>query len=220
MPAPTEATPHSNLEEAMRVVEARLRVALPATVVSYDHDSQRATIQLVTVFQRKVQGQIVKDGHPIIPGVPVGFMGSDGGGYSDTWPLEVGDVGVAHFCDRSIAEWLSTGAAKTDPQDPRTHDINDAVFYPGYRPFSGPVGALGLNASARVIRAPALQLGDSTATDYVALASLVSTELARIWTVLTTWGVVAGDGGAALKAAALAAVGGVSSVASARVRSL
>ena len=218
MTAPTEATPTSNLLEAGRAAVAGVNVCLPATVVSYDHDSQRAVVQVVPAFLRRLAGAVVVDGHPIVPGVPVVFMGASD--YSDTWPLSVGDPGLLLFCDRSIDEWLSTGAAKTEPQDRRRHDINDGVFIPGHRPFADPVPASGLNASARVIRAPALQLGDSTATDYVALASLVSTELARIWTLLTTWTVAPNDGGLALQTAALAAVGGVSSVASARVRSL
>jgi len=199
MPDPSEATPHSNLMESARAAVAGVNVCLPATVVSYDHDEQRAVVQIVPAFLRKLAGAVVVDGHPAISNVPVVFFGGGGGDYSDTWPLEVGDPGLVVFCDRSIDEWLSTGAAKTEPQDRRRHDVNDAMFIPGHRPFADPVGPLGRDASARVIRAPMLLLGSSSASAFVALASLVDSQLSALSTALSTWVPVANDGGAALK---------------------
>jgi hypothetical protein len=47
-----------------------------------------------------------------------------------------------------------------------------------------------------------VHLGERDAADFVALASKVDDEIARIWDVLTTWTVAPQDGGAALQAAA------------------
>lgn len=48
-----------------------------------------------------------------------------------------------------------------------------------------------------------LHLGERDASDFVALASKVDDEIARIWDLLTTWTVAAQDGGAALQTAAI-----------------
>ena len=63
-----------------------------------------------------------------------------------------------------------------------------------------------------------LHLAERDAADFVALASKVDTEIARLWTVLTTWTVVAQDGGAALQTAAIAAEEAVQPVGSAVVK--
>lgn len=60
-----------------------------------------------------------------------------------------------------------------------------------------------------------VQLASGTAP--MPRADRVDTELQRIWQVLTTWTVVAQDGGAALQAAAIAASAGVASTASDKV---
>jgi hypothetical protein len=49
-----------------------------------------------------------------------------------------------------------------------------------------------------------VHLGERDAGDFVALASKVDDEIARIWDLLTTWTVAPQDGGAALQAAAIA----------------
>lgn len=59
-----------------------------------------------------------------------------------------------------------------------------------------------------------VHLGERDADDFVALASKVDAEIARIWDVLTTWTVAPQDGGAALQTAALTASEGVLPVAS------
>lgn len=187
MPAATDKpSPADLLSRASAAAVAGVNVQLPATIVSYDADEQRATIQLVPSFRRTVRGSVTLYRPPPIPNVPVAFMGGGGGDYSDTWPLQAGDMGLAMFCDRSIDEWLSTGASGTEPQSDRRHDITDAVFLPAARPFADPVPAAGLDASARVIRAPLLKLGSSAASDFVALASLVQQEIQALWTALQT----------------------------------
>lgn len=175
MADPSQPSANSNLSEAARGAVAGVNVSLPATVVSYDHATQTATIQIVPCFRKKEGGVVVCYRPPTIHAVPVLFPGA--GDYSDTWPLAAGDTGIALFCDRSLDEWKATGAASTEPQDQRRHNITDAMFIPGGRPIADPVPSAGIDAAARVIRAPMLLLGSSAASDFVALASLVLDEL-------------------------------------------
>jgi hypothetical protein len=219
MAAASQPSPVDNAQEAARSATASVNVALPGSIVSYDRTTQTATVRIAPCRRRRDPAQggaVVCYRPPDLPGVPVAFMG--GGDYSDTWPLAEGDTGLIIFCDRSIVEWKATGASETEPQDPRRHDVSDAIFIPGLRPTVDPVPSAGIHATARVIRAGLLKLGSSAASDKVALNSLVRSEINRIWTVLTTWTVSPGDGGAALKAAALLAVGaGAGSVGAAKV---
>jgi hypothetical protein len=55
---------------------------------------------------------------------------------ADWWikpPVAVGDTGIALFCERSLDIWQVSGG-NVDPEDPRHHDLSDAVFIPGLRP--------------------------------------------------------------------------------------
>lgn len=199
----------SNARDLVRLAAASVHVAYPGTVVSYDSAAQRAVIRIAPSFRRADPngGPPVLYRAPDIPGVPVAFPGG-GPDYSDTWPLAAGSSGLVVITSRSMDEWLSAGGTTSEPQDPRRHDLTDAVFLPGLRSFAAAevVPAAGLHASARVIRAPLVLLGDNTATDFVALASLVETQLTALKTAITAAPVIAGDGGASFKAALIAAL--------------
>lgn len=186
MPGPTsDPNLSDNLRAAAQAAVACVNVAAPATVVSYDRVSQSATVKIVPSFKRRNpsnDGAIESYRVPPIANVPVAFPGS--GAVSMTWPLSAGDTGLIVFADRSIDEWTSTGSSETTPQDTRRHNVSDAIFIPGLRSFADPIPASGHDAAASVWRAAEIRLGSSTASDFVALASLVSAELAAIWTVL------------------------------------
>lgn len=202
MPGPTSSPDTtSNVREAARAAVAGVNVALPATVVAYDEATQLATVKLVPCFRRRDPSQggaVVCYDPPDLPGVPVAFPGA--GDWSITWPLAAGDAGLVVFADRSLSEWKATGADRTEPQDPRRHDLTDAVFVPGLRSPADALPAAAVDASALVIRGATIKLGSSAAADAVALASKVDTQLQAIKNMLDTWVVIPNDGGAALKA--------------------
>lgn len=178
MADPTRPTQTSNLKEAARAQVAEVAVQLPAVVKSYDRTTQTATIGIVPCFRRKVADNKNEPEcytPPDIANVPVMFPGS--GGVSMLWDLEVGSFGLAMFCDRAIDEWKSTGAARTEPQDPRRHDITDAVFMPEITAFSAPRPAAAYAADAVVLRGDDIRLGSSTASDPVALEPPVTTNM-------------------------------------------
>lgn len=219
MTAPTsQPDAHSNTREAARAATAVVNVCLPATVVSYDHTTQVATVKVVPKFRRKDPGkgnQAVAYDPPDLPGVPVAFPG--GGDYSITWPLQPGDTGRIVVCDRSLDEWKATGAARTEPQDQRRHNLSDAIFVPDLRSPKAPREGDALQPDGMVVRAttkvvvdcPDVRLGSNSATKGVALGPDVHTQLLAIKSLLDNWVPSAGDGGAALKTAwtALSATG-------------
>lgn len=68
---------------------------------------------------------------PVIPNCPINHpRGAD---YFIKLPVAVGDTGRASFQERSMDAWIVNGGY-VDPDDPRTHDLTDAVFIPGLYP--------------------------------------------------------------------------------------
>ena len=187
MSAPTEPEHTSNLQEAARAAVAGVMVGLPATVLSYDSVTQTASVRVVPCFRRRDPsngGLPVCYRPPDLHNLPVGFPGGDAWGM--TWPLTAGDTGRVVVLDRSIDEWKASGAATTEPQDPRRHDLTDAVFAPDIAPPGAPRASDSVDASAMVIRGAEIKMGSASASDFVALSSLVESEIAALWTAMNT----------------------------------
>ena len=112
---------HRIVNETLR----RLRVSMPAKVVSYDPGRSMVQVEII-------QPELMPDGsvedQPVISEVPVQFLRS--GGAKITTPIKAGDTGLLFFCDRDIGQWVSSGNEGA-PQSKRTHNISDAVFVPG-----------------------------------------------------------------------------------------
>jgi len=122
------------IQEAIRAALLDLHVALPARVDKYDKDKQKANIQPLLYKKYKSDGLKIK--MPIIPGVPVQHPSANGGKAFIHLPIKKGDLGTAIFCDRSIDKYLAGDGGIVDPDDPRHHDLSDAIFIPGVLPFS------------------------------------------------------------------------------------
>ena len=121
------------INELARLQQAKMFVGAIGRVLAYDVATQKVRVQLVVRGSTK-GGESVR--FPPVSNVPVVFP--SGGGYSMTWPLIAGDTGWVAFGDRSIDEWLSTGAEDVTPSSKRRFAITDAVFFPGLRPYSAP----------------------------------------------------------------------------------
>lgn len=208
MPAPqTAKTPIDNLREASRAAVARVNVALPVSVLSYDSTTQKVTVRIAQSFYRKnADGDVEAYRPPDIPGVPVAFPGA--GDFSITWPLAAGDTGIIVVADRSMDEWKVNGRTTVEQQDKRRHNLLDAVFIPGLRSYADAVPAAGVDGSAMVIRGAEIKLGSSAATSFVALATLVDAQFSALSSALSSWTPVPTDGGAALKTILTALIGG------------
>ncbi len=220
-PLPDQPSQTSVMEEIARSFKAETNVANPAHVTSYDEATQTVGLQLVQAHAyRDGKAAIARERPPALLNVPVVFPG--GADYGMTWPVAVDDPVKALVMDRSISEWVSTGGMATEPQDFRRHDLSDAVAIPGGFSPASPLPDACYDPSALVIYGPQIKLGDSSASAYIALASLVDARFAALAAVFDAWVTVPMDGGAALKAAltALTGSGWPQSVASARVKSL
>ena len=121
-------------------VTARLystHVMLPGKVISYDSDTQSASVQIMTKYISEITGAFDNTDDLIINKVPVVFPGSaDDCGM--TFPISAGTLGVLNFADWSLAQWAFGNGS--DPADigttNRCHELRDATFIPGLRPFS------------------------------------------------------------------------------------
>ena len=114
-----------------------IRVALPASVQSYDPTTQRADVQplIQDGYYDSTNTRIVER-LPVITDVPIVFPGS--GGFRVTFPVAAGDVVLLVFSSSSLDRWLASSGAEVDPVDDRRHHISDAIAIPGLR--AAPLG--------------------------------------------------------------------------------
>lgn len=167
------------LAQWRRSIELDLRVAAPATVVTYDPTTQRAQVVLGLLPVAVIEGEEVPLGAIVIPSARVQWPGGSLG-YMTT-PLVPGDTGKVTFTDRCLTHWLLQGGS-VDPINGRTHDLADAIFEPGLRPDAGVI-APATDLTATVLEGPLVRLGvgatagvvvDGTAGLAAALTSAVS----------------------------------------------
>jgi hypothetical protein len=196
-PAVAELT--ALLEQRERNLQLGLRVAMPANVIAYDPIQQRASVQLGLLPVKYIGGDEVVQAPVLIPGVPVAWPGGSLG-YVTT-PLLPNDSGVVVFFDRAVAQWLLQGIP-TDPVNGRTHNLGDAVFFPGARNTTNPI-VPPTSLVATVVEGPQVQLGVG-ATQHVVLGEALH---AYLIAMVTAAGTAALDGGATFKAALLAYLG-------------
>jgi hypothetical protein len=68
---------------------------------------------------------------PVIPNVPVCYLGS--GGMQVRGPIEVGECGLIVFCDRDIDDWIQDGGPAEPIMRHARHALINAIFIPGLR---------------------------------------------------------------------------------------
>jgi microcystin-dependent protein len=113
-----------------------------ATVNSFNAINQTVnlTINYIRVFKNANPNlpEAAADGqtsnvylpYPVLIQCPVFIL--QGGGSYLTFPIKAGDTGVVLFNDREISTWMQTGQI-TYPQNPRTHDLSDGIYFGGIR---------------------------------------------------------------------------------------
>lgn len=119
-----------------------VHTAIPARVEAYDPATQK--VDAKPLVQRRVlgaNGAEAVEPIPIVASVPVAFP--RGGGFFLSFPLQVGDLVLLVFTERSLDKWLDGRGEEVDPVDLRTHDLSDAVAIPGVYPFRSAVADAG-----------------------------------------------------------------------------
>jgi hypothetical protein len=195
-----------------------IRVAVPATIVSYNPATQRAnvTVGFLAVEDTDLPIEIA-DPPIVIPNVKVRTVHTATS--YDHHPIAAGDTGHLLFFDRALDEWYRKppAAVAVDPGDARAHTLSDPVFELGLSPDSGDVTPI--DPAAREIDAPSIKLG-SGAVDFIALAAKVLIELQAIqtWALAHTHVYNPGPGGPVPTATALPALTAPGSVAATKAR--
>lgn len=113
-----------------------IHTALPAQIVKYDYQKQKAQVQ--PLLSKRYTGNLIDENTniqqlPLINNVPVIFPRA--GGASLNFPVDEGDTCLLVFMERSIDTWKSTGGIVA-PTDPRKFDLSDAVAIMGLFPFT------------------------------------------------------------------------------------
>lgn len=120
------------LSQAIRNRLSELHVAMPAQIISYDHNTQLATVQ--PLISRKYADDRVEPYAPL-NNVPIIFPRS--GGASLTMPVKAGNPLLLVFSERSLDTWKKLGGVQVQ-DDKRMHSLTDAVGFMGISPETLP----------------------------------------------------------------------------------
>lgn len=132
-------TADSDDAEALRALIARVllnaHTSMPCILKKFTAGANAiyCTIQVATMQRETIGGRVEDIPMVELENVPMVLPYAQSLGLSVTLPLQVGDEGMVHFCERSIDGWQQAGGVNpiTEPLKPRVHDITDAVFVPG-----------------------------------------------------------------------------------------
>jgi hypothetical protein len=170
-----------------------VHTALPGRVQKYNQSRQ--SVDVVLQVHRQIptaDGSYVAQAYAVVPDVPVCFPSA--GGMIFTMPVQKDDYCLVIFSEASIAAWRQRGEPG-DPGDPARHHLSGAVAMMGMRPIAKTIQALdGTNLVIGKEGTPAAQIEITSsevhlgagATEALALASKVATELTKITTAFNS----------------------------------
>ena len=120
----------STLEEAIQLaiwgeISGKLHTAIPAKVSKYDSSGPSVEVQPVV---KRVYYDGTELSLPVIVSVPVIFPRTNR--FHLSFPIEIEDMVLLIFSERSIAEFLQTNKEST-PQNTRKFSLTDAIAIPG-----------------------------------------------------------------------------------------
>lgn len=108
-----------------------LHTALPARIVKYEAEQQKASVQ--PLIKKQYQDGTAES-NSIITGVPVIFP--SGGGALLSFPIQPDDLVLLIFSERSLDNWVASSGQEVEPNDSRKHDFSDAIAIPGLFTFA------------------------------------------------------------------------------------
>ena len=165
------------IREAVDEGLGRVHTQVPGRVLDYDHDEQKAKIQLIVQHAFDDDGTVGYYEPAPLVNVPVIFPAIL------TWPIETGDPGWVQFAERSTDEYQATGNDSTEPRDLRRFDLSDATFYPTFMR-----GEADTDTSDVVLnrRDGDVKIGGSSVSEFLARADRVEDRLQAIEEYLGT----------------------------------
>jgi hypothetical protein len=105
--------------------------SIPCIVVGVNLTTSTVDIQ-PSINQKLKDGSVLE--RPVILGVPISFPVSKTAGI--TFPIEVGDTGMAVFSMRDMGAWKAGNGRPASPLNNAKMDKSDAIFIPGIQPLS------------------------------------------------------------------------------------
>jgi hypothetical protein len=118
------------IDSRIRYTLSDLHTALPCTVLAYHPSTQSVDIQ--PLIRKEYSNDYIAD-LPIIQGIPLLFQGTTNSLIS--FPINVGDIVLAVFCETSIDKWVNSQGEKVSPGKGQLHDLSDAFAIPGLQTF-------------------------------------------------------------------------------------
>lgn len=104
---------------------------IPCIVVAVRDSLNGQMVDIQPTINQKFQDGTVKE-YPTIGGIPVSFQVSKKAGF--TFPIEVGDTGMAIFSMRNMDGWKGGNGRPSSPANFAKMDKGDAIFLPGIQP--------------------------------------------------------------------------------------
>jgi hypothetical protein len=178
------------IRAAIEVRAQGLHVALPGKIETYNALTQKANVKpLIMRRIATIEGKELVESLPVINDVPIIFPRSNL--FFISFPLAPDDHVLLVFNDANIDNFVvGVPGEEADPQDFRSHDLSDAVAYPGFWPLARALTtahaanlALGHDSpsGAQIHIDPALvHLGAFPGADFVALSMNTESRLAAL----------------------------------------
>lgn len=127
----------SSLQEALvasfQNQASNLFTSIPCIVVEVINNLEGQMVSIQPTINQRLKDDTIKE-RPVILGVPVVFPASSTAAF--TFPIKVGDTGLAVFSMRSLDAWKSSSGGVTTPLNFAKMDKSDAIFIPGLQPPS------------------------------------------------------------------------------------
>lgn len=128
-------------------VAAKIRVAIPAIIQSFDATKQTVVVQPAIMESVRLSGGLATLNLGLVADVPI--IMPRAGGYSLTLPIQAGDECLLIIADRCIDAWFQSGGQQA-PVEVRRHSISDAFAILG--PWSNPRDLTSYSVSAAQLR--------------------------------------------------------------------
>lgn len=179
------------LDEALRRVlqseRLDLHVAMPATVLSYDSDTQTANLRPMVRRVIPAADEDVDEDQteelPVLPNVPILWPRAGLLKFHFHAPMEEGDGVLVLFCDQDLNQYRRTGQV-SDPGVGTRHGLSGAVALPGLFPIGNDLTVDSDDAQIGRDGGPVVKFRTATieagGTDQLAKALEVWTELSAI----------------------------------------
>jgi len=207
----TELGRHSYLINSML---AKVRTTMPCQIKKVANNGGLSPIGYVDILPlvQQVDGSGVAYDNGIIFNVP--YIRIQGGANAVIIDPQVGDIGLAAFCDRDISRVKKT-KAQAAPNSRRKHDMSDAVYL-GAIIAAAPTQYIQFNDDGITVHSPAKVTVSAPEIDLIApnvninasSALAISSPATTISGTLSVQGAISGAGGLAVSGGAGAAVDG------------